>query len=227
MTREIHLTADPALLLEPEDFPLDALRAEGVEFDRPLVGFSVREPGPAAPDIDPEEYHALLANAADFIVERYDADVVFPDGEGRRAAQPRRRRAHAKLRAGRDPAAALLATSDPASHRRFEFAVGMRLHFLIFAALAATPFAALPYASKVTGLLEHLEIETPPLGSIGIGQLIGRIDRSWDRRQEIRARIRERLPDLKARARRTNELLMEVVRRESGSVVEHAAAGHH
>ena len=29
------------------------------------------------PDIDPDEYYALLANAADFIVERYDADVVF------------------------------------------------------------------------------------------------------------------------------------------------------
>ncbi len=55
---------------------------------------------------------------------------------------------------------------------RFEFAVGMRLHFLIFAALRGAPFAALPYASKVTGLLEDLEMETPPLGSIGIGQLI-------------------------------------------------------
>ena len=63
VTEEIHLTADPALLLDPEELPLDALKAEGVEFDRPLVGFSVREPGPAAPDIDPEEYYALLANA--------------------------------------------------------------------------------------------------------------------------------------------------------------------
>ena len=60
--------------------------------------------------------------------------------------------------------------------RTDDFAVGMRLHFLIFAALRGTPFAALPYASKVTGLLEDLEMDTPPLGSIGIGQLIA--DRS-------------------------------------------------
>jgi hypothetical protein len=30
---------------------------------------------------------------------------------------------------------------------------------------------------------------TPPLGSIGIGQLIARIDHSWDTRDEIRAKI--------------------------------------
>jgi polysaccharide pyruvyl transferase WcaK-like protein len=90
----------------------------------------------------------------------------------------------------------------------FELAVGMRLHFLIFAALRGTPFVALPYASKVSGLIEDLEIDTPPLGSVGIGQLLARIDRSWDTREEIRHRITERLPVLLDRARQTNELLM-------------------
>jgi polysaccharide pyruvyl transferase WcaK-like protein len=95
---------------------------------------------------------------------------------------------------------------------RFDLAVGMRLHFLIFAALRGTPFAALPYASKVLGLLEDLEMETPPLESIGIGQLIASIDRSWDTREQIRANIRQRLPGLKSRARQTNELLVGLVR---------------
>jgi polysaccharide pyruvyl transferase WcaK-like protein len=98
----------------------------------------------------------------------------------------------------------------------FEFAVGMRLHFLIFATLRGVPFAALPYASKVTGLLEDLEMETPPLGSIGIGQLIGRIDRSWDTREEIRAKIGRRRSDLRTRAAQTNELLMGLLHRRSG-----------
>ena len=100
---------------------------------------------------------------------------------------------------------------------RFDFAVGMRLHFLIFAALRGTPFAALPYASKVTGLLEDLEMDTPPLGSIGIGQLTATIDRSWDTRAEIRATINRRLSGLKARAKQTNDLLIGLLGRASSA----------
>jgi polysaccharide pyruvyl transferase CsaB len=228
VTREIQLTADPALLIEPEELPLEALTAEGVELDRPVVGFSVREPGPAAPDIDPEEYHALLANAADFIVERYDAEVVFVPMEKADVQHSHGVVAHMQhseraeiLRRRYSPGQILDLMG------RFEFAVGMRLHFLIFSALRGTPFAALPYATKVTGLLEHLQIESPPLRNIGIGQLIARIDRSWDRRDEIRARIRDRLPDLKRRAKRTNELLMEALPRRPDSGTQPTPAPHH
>jgi polysaccharide pyruvyl transferase WcaK-like protein len=49
VTRDIHLTADPAFLLEPDELSIEALRAEGVDFDRHLIGFSVREPGPRRP----------------------------------------------------------------------------------------------------------------------------------------------------------------------------------
>jgi polysaccharide pyruvyl transferase WcaK-like protein len=87
----------------------------------------------------------------------------------------------------------------------------MRLHFLIFAAVRGTPFTPLPYASKVSGLLEDLDMGTPPLGSVGIGLLIARIDRAWDARAELRARIAQRLPALQERARETNRLLLRVL----------------
>lgn len=222
--REIHLTADPALLIAPEEFPIRALKAEGVQLERPLVGFSVREPGPAAPHIDPEHYYALLANTADFVIDRLDADVVFVPMErtdvqhshgvvaqmqNAERAEVLRRKYSAQQTLG------LLG--------RFEFAVGMRLHFLIFAALQGTPFVALPYASKVMGLLEDLEMDTPPLGDIGIGQLIASIDRSWDTRDEIRSKIRRCLPKLQSRARVTNELLHEYLTGAGQSPPESAA----
>ncbi|MFL5300517.1 MAG: polysaccharide pyruvyl transferase family protein [Anaeromyxobacteraceae bacterium] len=214
VTQEIQLTADPAFLLEPEELSLEALRAEGVDLDRHLIGFSVREPGPAAPHIDPEEYYTLLANAADFVIERYDAEVVFVPMEKSDVQHSHGVVAHMQ---NAERAEILRRRYSPRQildlMGRFDFAVGMRLHFLIFAALRGTPFAALPYASKVSGLLDDMGMDSPPLGSIGIGQLIATIDRSWDTRADIRARIGERLPALKSRAKRTNDLLLDVLRR--------------
>lgn len=218
VTQEIHLTADPAFLLEPEELSIDALRAEGVEFGQHVVGFSVREPGPAAPHIDPEEYYALLANAADFMVDRYDAEVVFVPMEKTDVQHSHGVVGHMQ---NAERAEVLRRRYSPRQildlMGRFDFAVGMRLHFLIFAAVRGTPFAALPYASKVSGLLDDMGMDTPALGSIGIGQLIAAIDRSWDTRAEIRARIGERLPAMKARARRTNELLVDFMSHRPGA----------
>jgi polysaccharide pyruvyl transferase WcaK-like protein len=212
VTKEIQLTADPAFLLEPEPLPMEALKAEGVDFDGPIVGFSVREPGPAAPDLDTEQYYALLANAADFVVERFGAEVVFVPMEKFDVQH-----SHGVVAHMRFPEKAEILRRRYSSRQildlmgRFDFAVGMRLHFLIFAALRGTPFSALPYASKVSGLLEDLGMDTPPLGDIGIGQLIGRIDRKWDTRQEIRANIAERVPQLRARAKLTNRALLSLL----------------
>jgi polysaccharide pyruvyl transferase CsaB len=213
VTQEIHLTADPAFLLGPEELSPDVLRADGVEIERRLVGFSVREPGPAAPDINPDKYYALLANAADFIIKRYDADVVFVPMERTDVQHSHAVVAHMQnaenaeiLRRRYTPRQLI----DVMGH--FDFAVGMRLHFLIFAVLRGVPFAALPYASKVAGLLEDLEMEMPPLDSIGVGQLIARIDRSWGTREHIRAAIETNRTSLKARAARSHDLLLQLIR---------------
>jgi len=218
VTGEVHLTADPALLLEPEPLSAEALTAEGVEFSRAIVGFSVREPGPAAPNIDPDEYHEILANAADFVIERYDADVLFVPMEKIDV-----RHSHAVVAHMRNAERAEILRRRYSPRQildlmaRFEFAVGMRLHFLIFAALRGVPFAPLPYGSKVSSLLEDLQMDTPPLGAFNVGQLIGRIDRKWDTRGEIRERIQRLLPALKQRADRTNELLRGILGREVSS----------
>ena len=200
-------------MLESEPLSDQALEAEGVDFSRALVGFSVREPGPAAPDIDPDDYHEMLANAADFVIERFDSEVLFVPME-----KVDVRHSHAVVAHMRNSERAEILRRKYSPGQildlmgRFEFAVGMRLHFLIFAASRGTAFAALPYASKVSGLLRELDLEAPPLGDMGVGQLIARIDRKWDTRSDISAKIRQRVPELKRRAARTNEMLLEMLR---------------
>jgi polysaccharide pyruvyl transferase CsaB len=214
--RDIHVTADPAVLLAPEPLALEEiLRNEAIDPDTCLIGFSVREPGPAAPGLDVEHYHRLLANAADFMVNRLDAEIVFFPLEQRTFDAQ-----HSHAVVGRmsyaQRATVLKRPYSPGQIvsllGHFQFCVGMRLHFLIFAALAGVPFVALPYATKVTGFIEELQLTDPALEHVTAGALLANIDRAWDLRQEQRARTQAALHELQARARENNELALALLR---------------
>lgn len=211
--REIQVTADPALLLRPQPVTDEDLVREGLDPEKRLIGFSVREPGPAAPDMDVDHYHALLANAADFLVDRLQAHIIFVPMEKKKLDVQHSHAVVAQMKCA-EHASVLRGDYSPGQLisliERMEFAVGMRLHFLIFSALARVPFVALPYSGKVMGLLEDLDMEMPPLKHVNTGRLIASIDRSWDMRERIRDRLSESLPPLQQRARRTHHVLQEL-----------------
>ena len=215
--RDVVVTADPALLLKPEALPRNVLKHEGLEGKRRIIGMSVREPGAAAPDLEERVYHALLANAADFMVDRFDAEIVFVpmersvlDSQHSHAVIAQMLRAQrARVLNGEYTSAQLLSLMD-----HFDFVVGMRLHFLIFAALQGVPFVALPYAGKVGGFLEDLGLPAPPMQLVNPGRLIAHIDDSWDNRRALRAALAKSVPPLQERARETMKLLRGVLDEE-------------
>jgi polysaccharide pyruvyl transferase WcaK-like protein len=213
--REIVLTADPAMLLEPEPLTLDEiLRAEAIDPDARLIGLSVREPGPAAPHLDVEHYHSLIANAADFMIDRFDAEVVFVPMERRMFDV---QHSHGVVGQMSHAQRATVLKRDYTAGQilslleHFDFSVGMRLHFLIFSALAGVPLVGLPYATKVAGFLEELRLQAPTLDRVSPGQLIAQIDRAWDQRDRICSGIEQAVPALKQRARLNNELAVQLL----------------
>jgi polysaccharide pyruvyl transferase CsaB len=211
---EIIVTADPAFLLEPEDLPGDAIKREHLEAGQRLVGMSVREPGGAAPDLNQISYHELVANAADFMIDRYDASIVFIPMEQRVQDM---QHAHAVIARMLRPQRAWLLQGEYSPGqllslmKQFDFAVGMRLHFLIFAALQGIPFVALPYATKVGGILEDMQIAMPPLRLVNAGRLISYIDRYWDAREAMKNKIQKLLPGIKERARENNRIVVKLL----------------
>jgi polysaccharide pyruvyl transferase CsaB len=209
VTRPVTVTGDPAMLLEPEDFSDGLLREEGIPRDRRLVGISVREPGRAAARLDVAGYHRLLAQVGDFLVHRLDASVLFVPME-----RDDIRHAHGVLSQmtaagegrilhGDYPPRQLLGLM-----RHFDLAVGMRLHFLIFAAMAGIPFLPLPYAGKVFDFAQQVGV--PALRGVEReveGPLLAEVDRLWDERVSRAADTARRVEGLGARARTSGELL--------------------
>jgi polysaccharide pyruvyl transferase WcaK-like protein len=101
-------------------------------------------------------------------------------------------------------------------------AVGMRLHFAIFAAIAGVPFLALPYAAKVTSFLDRIGRPAPQLAHPQhAGALLAAIDRMWDYRRQEAEQVQARLPYLREEARRTAAFAAELLLPK----VHHAAVG--
>ena len=202
---ELTVTADPALLLAPEPFTEQMMRQEGLPVDARLVGMSVREPGRAAEKLDEDDYHALLADVADFLARRLDAHVVFVPMERQDV-----RHAHGVLSrmSAPDLGRILHNSYSPGQVLGFmshlDMVVGMRLHVVIFAALSGLPVLPLPYSGKVFDFARRTG--APALVGVAreqAGLLLAEVDRLWDEFPHRQADLNTRVQGLRALARET------------------------
>lgn len=105
--------------------------------------------------------------------------------------------------------------------------IGMRLHALVFAALAAVPPVAISYDPKVDGLVEQLGL-APATGvaHLNTGHLATETRRAVVGRDEIVARLATRTPQLRADALRNVELAVELLAGGHGKGPPPAGARH-
>jgi polysaccharide pyruvyl transferase CsaB len=194
----VEVTADGALALpRPARGSLHPVLPPG---GRPLIGFAVRA-------WNRGHHLEVLSRAADRIVERLGGTVVLlPLQRPGDLEASRRVAAHMS-----HPAWIIDAEFPPRDWPRvfagLDGLVGMRLHALIFAALAGVPFVAISYDPKVDHFVQSLGAGPAlPLDAVTPEGLADAVEVAWTPSPAVRFRLESRLETLQARARRNIEL---------------------
>ncbi len=187
-TTKVELTADPVLLYEPPETPVD-LAAAGLDRQSdPLVVVCVRKTANFTDGI------MAIAAAVDMLAERHGARVAFipfggvPDADASTEIIRKCRSAPMLLSlTGLDAVAAAIA--------RAKLVIGVRLHALVLALRFGIPFLYVPYDPKITGLIDDLHYPLAPLWAPGSRPQPERtqalVDDVWNRHDEIAAQLRD------------------------------------
>ena len=183
---EIHVTSDPAILLNPvPEEDVDRIMAkEGIPSDKPLIGISVRKWADMS-------YLDAIAALADYCADRFDACPVFipmqhPTDVYVCEAIIRRMNRKAWLIGGYYRPEELLGFIG-----RLTLMIGMRLHSLIYASSQMVPALGC-LRIKVDAFLK--EVSQPSAGTplqLDCQKVYRLLDDLWENREAMREKLRE------------------------------------
>ncbi len=191
VTRVVHRGADLALLVSPAPSDrLDALLARaGLNAANSRIGVAVR-PWPGL--LDPRAMGQALRR---FATPRQAAIAVLVFD---RVFDRPISRALAEASGGR-----LVEADSPqdllAAVGAMDLVLGVRLHALIFAASRGTPALGLAYDPKVSAFMADVGLRSLPLDT-SVEALEQALDRAWEQRAELRARLLVAVPVLRRAA---------------------------
>ncbi len=215
------VTADPAFLLPSAttDEARHLLRAMGVSGAGGLVCVAVRHWDIGA---DPARWEPAVAAALDRLIVERDVSVVFvpfqanlaiADDDAAVAERIRR------LMTGGDRAAIAESALSPSVMQALfgcsQAVLAMRLHAVILAANAGTPFVALRYDEKVGHTLRRLGLPDEGLDLPGVSaeRLAARLAAAIDEPARFRAAFSATLPGLRDAARQCVPLALDAIAR--------------
>lgn len=204
----IYLTADPAFVLSDCDACDDEVLSEnGIPTDKPLLLVSVRPWKEIGVD-----FCDAIARACDYAFEKYGLyPVLLPMQLSRDTELCEEVAAKMHL-----PCTVIKAENEVkrllAIYRHTELCVGMRLHTLIYSAVACTSMIGLVYDPKVSEFLEYIGVDDRiDVSKVSFELLKQYIDKNMSTRADERARLLQRSGILKEKAKLNTELAIELL----------------
>ncbi len=183
----------------------------GLNNGKPLLGISLRK-YPGHERIEHEKYETVIAQTVDHMAEKYDAYPVFFPMQHPEDV-PILENVAAKMNNDSYIIKDKLDIQETYELiSSFKMLIGMRLHALIFSAVAAVPMIGLVYDPKIQGFLDC--IQQPSAGDVRVleyGRLTELADKVWDNSDEIKKQISEFIPSMKEKARENARVAVELI----------------
>ena len=208
----ILLTADAAMTVtDGKEQESGILQKLGIAENRPLLGISLRK-YPGHEKFEHEKYETVIAGVADYMAAAYNAYPVFIPMQHPEDI-PILENVAAKMQHGcfvvREKLN-VLQTYELIS--RMHMVLGMRLHALVFSAVAAVPMVGLVYDPKIKGFLDC--IRQPSAGDVRyleyekLKELTVQV---WQKHDEINRQLAASMPALREKARENAKVAVELI----------------
>ena len=210
---QILMTADAALTVidDYDHINTGIVRRLGLEGIGPMLGISLRK-YPGHEKIEHEKYESVIARSIDHMVEKYNAfPVFFPmqHPEDIPILENVAARMKSKSYIVKDKLN-VFETYELISS--MHMLIGMRLHALIFSALASVPMVGLVYDPKIQGFLDC--IQQPSAGDVkdlSYEHLIELAEQVWENNAEISTHLADCMPALKEKALENAKVAVELI----------------
>ncbi|MDO9536624.1 MAG: polysaccharide pyruvyl transferase CsaB [Bacillota bacterium] len=196
VVRDVVVTADPVLSLEPEssDGINEFWRAHGVEKSEKelLVGVALR-PYPGETIFD-ERLMEIVSRGCSYLESKYGARLVFLPYHLQKDLPL------ARELASRTSSRSIIIERGLSSRDTLklmgglDLLIGMRLHALIFAAICGVPFVALPYDPKINAFLGKIGVAAElSLENLSFEDFLASLETALLRKEEWMANLQEKI----------------------------------
>ncbi len=209
---QISITADPALTVAASNgSEVDNIfEQEGINLGGKFIGFSVRSWDGF------EKYARIIANAADYMVEKYGVIPVFipmhypNDLKATRIVISKMKHKGYMLKRQYNAANILGIISH------MQILVGMRLHSLIYASSLGVPVVGLVYEPKVEASLKYFgQASAGHVNSLNMERFKEILDDVWARKNEIKSSLKKVMDSLKEKAYEDAKTAIELIESKS------------